>query len=179
MSAQQVLDFWFKQTPPELWFDQNDALDQQIKQQFGDLHARAVAGELQDWRIDAQCRLAEIILIDQFSRNLYRDQAAAFAHDPMALVLAQEAIVQGADQQLSEVQRSFLYMPFMHSESRLIHEKALDLFIQLGNENNLKFEKLHQDIIARFGRYPHRNKALGRISTPDELEFLKQPDSSF
>ncbi|MDR9778571.1 DUF924 family protein, partial [Rhizobium hidalgonense] len=94
MSAQHVLDFWFKQTPPELWFEQNDALDQQIKQQFGTLHARAVAGELQDWRIDAQGRLAEIILIDQFSRNLYRNQPEAFAHDSMALVLAQEAVQQ-------------------------------------------------------------------------------------
>ncbi len=179
MSAQHVLDFWFKQTPPELWFEQNDALDQQIKQQFGTLHARAVAGELQDWRIDAQGRLAEIILIDQFSRNLYRNQPEAFAHDSMALVLAQEAVQQQLDQQLPVELRKFLYLPYMHSESLIIHQTAMRLFTALGDEQSLHFETLHQHIIQRFGRYPHRNQALGRTSTAEEIEFLKQPDSSF
>ncbi len=179
MTPQQVLNFWFEQSTPAQWFEKDERFDQQIQQQFGKWHAHVAAAEAYAWRSSSEGRLAEIIVLDQFSRNLYRDQAAAFACDPMALVLAQEAIAQGADQQLSPVQRSFLYMPFMHSESRLIHEKALDLFTQLGIENNLKFEKLHKAIIDRFGRYPHRNAVLGRTSTPEELEFLKQPNSSF
>lgn len=179
MTAHNVLDFWFKQTSPDLWFAQNNALDEKIKQQFGQLHAAAAAGELFEWRSNAQGRLAEIILLDQFSRNLYRNQAAAFAYDSIALVLAQEAVQQQLDQQLDAEQRAFLYMPYMHSESKKIHQIALPLFTALGNEGNLHFEKLHKEIIERFGRYPHRNKALGRTSTPAEIEFLKQPDSSF
>lgn len=179
MTPQHVLKFWFEQTTPAQWFEKDARFDLQIQQQFSKLHARAAAAELSEWRSSSKGRLAEIIVLDQFSRNLYRDQAAAFACDPMALALAQEAIAAGTDQQLDPVQRSFLYMPFMHSESRVIHETALDLFTQLGNENNLKFEKLHKAIIDRFGRYPHRNAIMGRTSTPEELEFLKQPNSSF
>ncbi len=179
MTPQQVLSFWFEQSTPAQWFEKDERFDQQIQQQFGKLHTSVAAAEAVNWRSSSEGRLAEIIVLDQFSRNLYRDQATAFAYDSMALVLAQEAIAQGADQPLSPVQRSFLYMPFMHSESRIIHEKALALFTQLGNENNLKFEKLHKAIIDRFGRYPHRNAVLGRISTPEELEFLQQPNSSF
>lgn len=179
MSPQNVLDFWFKQTSPKLWFAQNATLDNQIKQKFGQLHAAAIAGELVEWRIDAQGRLAEIILLDQFSRNLYRDQATAFAYDSMALVLAQEAVQHSRDQELDIEQRVFLYMPYMHSESEKIHQTALALFSALGDKSSLHYEKEHKKIIERFGRYPHRNKALGRASTPDEIEFLKQPNSSF
>jgi uncharacterized protein (DUF924 family) len=118
-------------------------------------------------------------VLDQFSRNLYRDQAQAFAYDSMALMLAQEAISLQLDAQLNPEQRSFLYMPFMHSESKLMHEFALKLFQRLGNEINLSFEKKHKVIIDRFGRYPHRNAILGRSSTPEELTFLTQPNSSF
>ena len=123
--------------------------------------------------------MAEIIVLDQFSRNIYRDQAQAFAYDSLALALAQEAISLQLDAQLSPEQRSFLYMPFMHSESKLMHEYALKLFQRLGNEINLSFEKKHKIIIDRFGRYPHRNEILGRTSTAEELEFLTQPNSSF
>ncbi|XID74865.1 DUF924 family protein [Alkanindiges sp. WGS2144] len=179
MHAQHVLDFWFKQLKPEQWFSQDSELDQQIRQQFGQLYQQAVAGELFAWRKDAEGRLAEIIILDQFSRNIFRQQAAAFAADPIALVLAQEAIAQNADQTLSSQQRAFLYMPFMHSESLKIQQIALELFTQLGNSENLKFAKLHKDIIERFGRYPHRNQVLGRVSTPEELNFLQQPNSSF
>ncbi len=179
MSPQDVLDFWFKQTSPKLWFVQNATLDNQIKQKFGQLHAAAIASELVEWRIDAQGRLAEIILLDQFSRNLYRDQAIAYAYDSMALVLAQEVVQQNLDQELDIAQRVFLYMPYMHSESEKIHQTALALFTALGDKSSLHYEKAHKKIIERFGRYPHRNKALGRASTPDEIEFLKQPNSSF
>ena len=118
-------------------------------------------------------------MLDQFSRNLFREDPRAFAQDGLALALAQEAISLQLDQQLSPKQRSFLYLPFMHSESKLIHEFALKLFQRLGNETNLAFEKKHKVIIDHFGRYPHRNAVLGRVSTAEEIEFLKQPNSSF
>lgn len=135
--------------------------------------------ELWTWRATAEGRLAEIIVLDQFSRNLYRDHAESFAQDALALALAQEAIQLNLDQQLSPEQRSFLYMPFMHSESKIIHIQALQLFEELGNPLNLDFEKKHKVIIDRFGRYPHRNQILGRSSTAEEIEFLKQPNSHF
>jgi len=139
----------------------------------------ASQAELWSWRSNAEGRLAEIIVLDQFSRNLYRDSPRAFAQDALALALAQEAISLKLDQQLSPEQRSFLYMPFMHSESQIIHEFALKLFQRLGNPENLDFEKKHKIIIERFGRYPHRNQILGRQSSAEELEFLTQPNSSF
>ena len=118
-------------------------------------------------------------MLDQFSRNLHRGDGRAFANDAMALALAQEAVAAGADQGLTTDERGFLYMPYMHSESRAIHEVAVGLFTDLGLESNLDFELRHKEIIDRFGRYPHRNEVLGRESTPEEIEFLKQPGSSF
>ena len=118
-------------------------------------------------------------MLDQFSRNVYRNTPKAFAQDPLALALAQEAIALGKDVELSPTQQSFLYMPFMHSESLLIHERAVELFKAPGMENNYEFEIKHKVIIDRFGRYPHRNEILGRESTAEEIEFLTQPGSSF
>jgi len=118
-------------------------------------------------------------VIDQFSRNLFRDDSRQFAADPMALVLAQEAIALGLDQQLPPEQRVFLYLPFMHSESRTIHTEAVRLYTALGIAGNLAFEYKHKAIIDRFGRYPHRNAVLGRTSTPEEIEFLTEPNSHF
>lgn len=179
MQAQDIIDFWFKQTTPDQWFGKSDAFDLLIQQRFASVHQQATAGELFAWRHSAEGRLAEIIVLDQFSRNLYRDNAQAFAQDGMALVLAQEAVALGLDQDLEQNQKAFLYMPYMHSESALIHEQALHLFTQLGNENNLKFEIMHKAIIDQFGRYPHRNALLGRTSSADEIAFLQQPNSSF
>lgn len=179
MQAQDILDFWFAPEHRSLWFAKSEDFDQKIAARFQDIHQQATQAALWSWRKDPEGRLAEIIVLDQFSRNLYRDQAQAFAYDGMALSLAQEAISLKLDAQLSPEQRSFLYMPFMHSESRQIHEFALKLFQRLGNEINLNFEKKHKQIIDRFGRYPHRNAILGRTSTPEELEFLSQPNSSF
>ncbi|MCW8832764.1 MAG: DUF924 domain-containing protein, partial [Colwellia sp.] len=127
----------------------------------------------------AQGRLAEIILLDQFSRNMYRDTPKSFAQDPLALALSQQAIQMGADKALTAVERSFLYMPFMHSESLLIHQQACQLYKDNGIDSNYQFELKHLAIIERFGRYPHRNKILGRESTPAEITFLTQPGSSF
>ncbi|MGE8539398.1 MAG: DUF924 family protein [Acinetobacter sp.] len=179
MNYQDILGFWFHADSQPLWFSQSHEFDQSIAQQFMSMHQQAARAELWSWRKTAEGRLAEIIVLDQFSRNLFRDSAQAFAQDSLALALAQEAISLDLDQQLSPEQRAFLYMPFMHSESRLIHEFALKLFQRLGNPTNLEFEKKHKVIIDRFGRYPHRNRILGRESTAEELTFLTQPDSSF
>lgn len=174
-----ILKFWFEELEPAQWWLRDEALDRQVSERFGDLHRRAVQGELYGWRSSAHGRLAEIMVLDQFSRNIHRDTPQAFAADPMALALAQEAVAAGLDQQLSPVEKSFLYLPWMHSESLLIHEVAVQLYQAPGLENNLDFEIRHKVIIERFGRYPHRNAILGRESTPEEVEFLKQPGSSF
>ena len=179
MNYPDVLDFWFNPETQPLWFAKSDDFDALIKQKFQDIHQKAARSELWSWRKTAEGRLAEIIVLDQFSRNLFRDQAQAFAQDPLALALVQEAISLDLDKQLSPEQRSFLYMPFMHSESKLIHEFALKLFQRLNNPMNLDYEKMHKVIIDRFGRYPHRNHILARSSTVEELEFLTQPNSRF
>ena len=175
----QVLQFWFEEISPSQRFSKDSKLDQQIEQRFGELHQRATQCELHLWRNQPQGRLAEIIILDQFSRNLYRNSKLAFAYDNLALGLAQEAISNGAHLALPAEQKSFLYMPFMHSESAKIHLIAEQLFKQEGLENNYKFELRHKAIIDQFGRYPHRNRILGRQSTPEEEAFLKQPGSSF
>lgn len=178
-TAGQVLRFWFDDLTPAQWWRKDPALDQLIAQRFGATLAAAKAAELADWRESARGRLAEVIVLDQFSRNVFRDRAESFAADGMALVLAQEAVRGAADLDLAATERAFLYLPYMHSESLQIHDDALRLFDQPGLESNLDFERRHQAIIARFGRYPHRNAILGRPSTAEELEFLQQPGSSF
>ena len=174
-----VHTFWFDEIDRSLWFKKDADFDQLLAERFSALHARASHGELSAWRDTPHGRLAEIIVLDQFSRNLFRDNAKAFAQDGMALVLAQEAVRCGADSALNTQERVFLYMPYMHSESLIIHETAVELFTRNGILNNLDYELKHKAIIERFGRYPHRNAVLGRASTPEELEFLSQPGSSF
>ena len=175
----EVLTFWFDELSPKQWFAKDNNLDKAITVRFSKLLKAAEQCELMHWRTTAQGRLAEIIVLDQFSRNIYRDQAQAFANDPLALALAQEAISQEYDKKLSDQQKAFLYMPFMHSESKLIHQQAVELFSQTSLEYNLEFELKHKVIIDKFGRYPHRNELLGRPSTDEELAFLQQPNSSF
>ncbi|QPL44655.1 DUF924 domain-containing protein [Halomonas sp. A40-4] len=177
--AQAVLDFWFEALTPAQWFKKDPEMDQAIRERFGTLHAQAAQCECYAWRKTPQGRLAEIIVLDQFSRNIYRDDASAFATDTLALALAQEAVAASADAEFSSEQRAFLYMPYMHSESATIHERAMELFNQPGLEKNFDFEVRHKAIIDRFCRYPHRNALLGRVSTDEELAFLKQPGSSF
>ena len=175
----EVLTFWFEELEPAMWWTVDPALDQKIGERFGALLESASAGELFDWRADARGRLAEIIVLDQFSRNVFRGTAKAFSQDAMSLVLAQEAIRMGAVDSLSPVERAFLLLPYMHSESRRIHVEAERLYWAFAPEDNYQFELKHKVIIDRFGRYPHRNQILGRKSTPEEIEFLKQPGSSF
>jgi len=176
--AQTILGFWFEQLEPRQWWIKDLNLDRDIERRFGDTLERAIASQL-SWRQDARGRLAEIIVLDQFSRNIYRGDPRAFAADPMALALAEELIAHGLDQELEPQQRAFGYMPFMHSESADVHRQAVPLFESLGMPRTLESEFQHKGIIDRFGRYPHRNAILGRASSPEELAFLQEPGSSF
>lgn len=178
MHYQGVIDYWFTELSPKQWWVKDEAFDEQLRTRFAELNAQAARSELFEWRQSPEGRLAEIIVLDQFSRNMYRDTPAAFATDPLSLCLAQHAVALGVDQQLSAVQRAFLYMPYMHSESVRIHEVAVGLY-QDAPKDNLDFELRHKAIIDRFGRYPHRNAILGRTSTEEELTFLSEPGSSF
>jgi uncharacterized protein (DUF924 family) len=173
-----VLDFWFREIDPKQWWSVDPGFDAAIRARFLYVHAQAARGELFGWRQTAQGRLAEIIVLDQFSRNMFRGTRDAFAFDPIALVLAQEAVAGGTHLQLQPAERAFLLMPYMHSESRAIHVEAERLFREHAPQN-LEYELTHKAIIDRFGRYPHRNGVLGRESGVDEIEFLKQPGSSF
>lgn len=177
--SREVIQFWFEELSPKQWFNSSEELDEKIYKRFGETHDAAVKGELESWRVTPEGSLAEIIVLDQFSRNIYRGQPGAFANDLAALVLAQEAIRKGFHNELETFKRSFVYMPFMHSESVIIHKKAVRLFNEPGLEDSFDFEIKHKKIIERFGRYPHRNQILGRDSTSEEIEFLSQPGSSF
>ena len=174
-----ILCFWFETLQPAQWWKVDADLDASIRGRFGELHRAANAGELWGWRETPEGRLAEVIVLDQFSRNMHRGTPAAFASDPMALALAQEAVRVGADRALPIERRAFLYMPYMHSESALIHVQAELLFRTQAPPDNHEAELRHKAIIDRFGRYPHRNRILGRASTAEELAFLAQPGSSF
>ena len=176
---ESILKFWFVETEPRMWWISDSEFDDRIRNRFSATLEQAAHGELYSWRKEPRGRLAEILVLDQFSRNIHRSTPLAFAQDPMALGLSQEAIAVGADGVLSPIERSFLYMPFMHSESRLLHEWAEKLYRANGLADNHAFELKHKTIIDRFGRYPHRNAMLGRVSSAEELEFLKQPGSSF
>lgn len=174
-----ILQFWFDEITPAQWWAVDAILDRLIIERFAELHRQATRCELFAWRSEPAGRLAEIIVIDQFSRNMYRGTPTAFVSDPLALALAQEAVALGADLALPQQQRNFLYMPYMHSESKMIHEVAEPLFKANASKNSHNFELRHKEIIDRFGRYPHRNEILGRHSSAEELVFLKQPGSSF
>ena len=176
---EDILNFWFQEIDPKMWFTKNSEFDDLIRSRFFDIHTQAKKCELFSWRSEAKGRLAEIIILDQFSRNLFRDSPEAFASDSLALALAQEAVSLGLDEKLNNLEKSFLYMPYMHSESLAIHEIVIELYSQEGLENNLDFEKKHKDIIEKFGRYPHRNQILGRKSSAEEIDFLQQEGSSF
>ena len=179
MKPESVLSFWFEEIKSEKWWVVDPAFDTLIRDRFGEVLEQASHGELYGWRAEPRGRLAEIIVLDQFSRNIHRGKASAFAADGVALVLAQEAIAAGALENLSAIERNFVLMPFMHSESRTIHVRAEQLFREYAPGNNLDFELKHKAIIDRFGRYPHRNRNLGRESSNEELEFLKGPGSRF
>lgn len=176
---EDVLKFWFIDITPKQWWAVDADFDAQLGERFAGLLEQASRGELHAWREQARGRLAEIIVLDQFSRNIHRNTPRAFAQDPAALILAQEALRASAQAALSPDERVFMLLPYMHSESALIHVQAESLFRELAPANNYEFELRHKAIIDRFGRYPHRNAILGRPSTVEEAAFLQQPGSSF
>jgi uncharacterized protein (DUF924 family) len=179
MESKDIIDFWFDELEQKQWWVKDHPLDQLIASRFGKIHHQASQCELVGWRTTPQGRLAEIIILDQFSRNIYRDQPQAFACDPLSLALAQYAVSLNDQQQLTDSQRQFLYMLFMHSESKAIHVTAQKRFSEPQVASNKSFEQRHKAIIDRFGRYPHRNAILGRESSAQELVFLAEPGSSF
>ena len=175
--AQSVIDFWFRGNEERKeWFRKDPAFDDEIRTRFLALHEEAARGELAAWKRSARECLALIVLLDQFPRNMFRDSPRAYATDPLALDAARHAVASGYDRSLTEVERSFVYLPFEHSENLADQERALELFT---GHANFEWARKHWAIVRRFGRFPHRNAVLGRQSTPAEIEFLKQPGSSF
>ena len=181
-----ILEFWFGAQPGPSrreWFRKDAAFDGAIRARFAEVHAAAAARELEAWRASAEPMLALVIVLDQFSRNLYREDARAFAQDEHARECAVQALARGDDLGLLPVQRQFLYLPFEHSEDLRDQEKSLDLFASLEafatTRGLAEWARRHHAIVARFGRFPHRNAVLGRASTPEEVEFLETPGSGF
>ncbi|CAN5271584.1 DUF924 family protein [soil metagenome] len=175
--VEHVLAFWFGTLPPADWFVKHAALDEAIGKQFLPVHATLSAQS--PAASSARVALAAVVVLDQFSRNLFRGDPRAFASDAAARAIASSAIDARWDLQMSAAERLFLYMPFEHSESLIDQDRAVALVQTLGNDDWAHFARMHQQIIARFGRFPHRNAALGRVSTEAELAFLSEPDSGF
>ena len=190
-----ILEFWFGSDPNEplknskTWYQKNAEFDAEIKKRFEKCLTLAARGGLDSWKATPEGYLALIILLDQFSRNVYRDTPGAFQNDPLALSASLEAQRLGLDRQLGPIQRTFLYMPMMHAENREIQKRSVETFRRLAEESppqfqeklkdNLNYAERHAAIIERFGHFPHRNQILGRSSIPEEIEFLKQPGSGF
>ena len=179
MNQNDILAFWFETLSPKDWWRKNEALDAQIKHDYAVIHSKVSQGETRDWRDTDEGRLAEIIVLDQFSRNMFRGLAESFAYDSLALELCKAAVNAGAHTRLEQSRTSFLLMPYMHSELLQEHQQGWPLFERYCSENTSQFERRHAAIIERFGRYPHRNTILGRESTPEEIEFLTEAGSSF
>lgn len=177
--AADVLAFWFGEVKPEQRFARDDALDGRIRERFGDLHHHLSRHVPDSWLDNPEDLLAAVIVLDQFSRNLYRHDPRSYAADPIALNLARLALQRGYDDLLGPEERQFLFMPFMHSEDADDQDRAVELMEEIGNAEAVDYARQHKAIIDRFGRFPHRNEVLGRESTPEEVEFLKQPGSSF
>jgi uncharacterized protein (DUF924 family) len=170
-SPSDVIAFW-RTAGPERWFKKDAAFDDDIRRRFLKLHEAAAAGKLTGWETNAEGALALLILLDQFPRNMFRGQARAFATDPLARAITAGALVRGFDSQAPAELRSFFYLPFEHSEDLADQERGIALYKAAGDADGLKWAELHADIIRRFGRFPHRNAVLGRVSTPVELKFL-------
>jgi len=189
--AQQVLDFWFgtaddpaHRTPRDKWFVKDPAFDAECGRRFGALIERALDGDLAPWAASPAGALALIVVLDQFTRNVLRGTARAFAGDTQALAVARALVDSGGDRALTGVQRQFVYLPFEHAEDIVMQREALRLFAQLERDEPalaglLLWAQRHHDVVARFGRFPHRNAALGRGSTAEEIQFLQQPGSGF
>ena len=184
--ASEILAFWFGASPHvvrDAWFRKDEAFDREIRERFGAALAAGIAGAFGQWCTTAHGSLARIVLLDQFTRNAFRGTPEQFAGDPGALATANDALDRGFDKSLDPHERSFLYMPFEHSERLDMQDRAVELFTALAAETGvdapLPWAHKHRDIIRRFGRFPHRNAVLGRESTQEELAFLEQPGSRF
>lgn len=177
--AREVLHFWFDTVGADRHFAKDDGLDAEIGRRFGAVRQAVVSTNAERWREQADPLLAAIIVIDQFSRNMFRGSPDAFATDPLALELALIGIGRGDDRRMPADRRAFLYMPLMHAEDRGVARYSQHCFERLGNAINLKFARDHAEVIARFGRYPSRNAALGRTSTAEEAAYLKTPGAGW
>jgi len=182
----ELLDFWFGAVPGKQrreWFMKDARFDGELRRRFGELHAKAARREREGWRDSPEPMLALVILLDQLSRNLFRNDARAFAQDAHARECAAQAIGRGDDLELLPVQRTFLYLPYEHSESLADQERAVELMRSLDGFEETRgmseYAVKHRDVVKRFGRFPHRNAALGRDSTAEEADFLRQPGSRF
>jgi uncharacterized protein (DUF924 family) len=169
-SAKDVVTFW-REAGPERWFKKDAAFDAEIQRRFLPTHEAAAAGKLRDWENSAEGALALLILLDQFPRNMFRNDKRAFATDPLARAVTAGALIKGFDAQAGDM-RSFFYLPFEHSEDIADQERCIALYKAAGDDDNLKWAKLHADIIRKFGRFPHRNAVLGRTTTLEEQKFL-------
>lgn len=169
-----ILDFWFGELTPEDWFKGSDSLDLTIANRFATLHERLATGLPDTVWTDVQAALAAVIALDQFPRNMFRRQPRAFATDTLAVQVTRNAVDKGLDAALDDDHKQFLYMPLMHSERLDDQERCVSLFEALGRPESLKFAREHRDVIARFGRFPHRNEALGRKSTAQEEAYLEK-----
>jgi uncharacterized protein (DUF924 family) len=178
-TAHDVLNFWFEQHGPDDWFGAKAEFDALIIEQFAETQAALARGEGWAWRSTPEGRLAEIIVLDQFSRQIFRGRAEAFAADPLALALAQEMVGGGHHNFLTPEKRAFVLLPFMHSESTAMQKESVRLHMALGSEDNLKYARGHADIIERFGRFPRRNAALGRVSTEEEEAYMVATEGMF
>ena len=174
-----ILDFWFSPAARQLWFAKDAEFDAEIARRFAAAWQRVADGDIGGWPRTATGALALVILLDQFPRNMFRDTAGAFATDKAARLLADEALAHDLDAELPPEQRRFLNLPFMHSEDVADQRRAVDLFARDGDANSLDYARRHFAIVERFGRFPHRNATLGRLTTPEEAAFLKEPGSSF
>jgi uncharacterized protein (DUF924 family) len=185
ITPDEVLKFWFEENGRDQWFGKEPAFDDEIRHRFGELAHQARDGKLERWVEAPRSCLALIILIDQFSRNLYRDSPLAWSADVHALAITKLALEKGYDAELDKIEQAFMYLPLMHSEALADQERCVELTKKNAdsgsefNEKNYEAALQHRDIIARFGRFPHRNDILGRDSTAEELEFLQDPDSHF
>ena len=166
-----ILTFW-REAGYDRWYSKDDAFDAKIRQRFLPTWQAAAAGKLSAWQDSDDGALALLIVLDQFPRNMFRDDARAFSTDALARQVADRAIARGVDQRIDAVMRQFIYLPFEHSESAIDQTRSVDLFHALGDAENLKYAEVHRDIIQRFGRFPHRNRVLGRMTTADEQVFL-------
>ena len=179
-NASTVLRFWFEETRPQQWFLKDPAFDALVRDRFLGLTRQALAGELDPWKAEPTRALALVLLLDQFPRQIWRDTAKAFAGDPQALALSLKAVELGwLETEADPARRQFWLMPLMHAEHRAVQEAALPLFERFTDPRTADFARRHPDVIARFGRFPHRNEALGRVSMAEEQLFLQTPGSRF